>query len=411
MKIIYKLILSLATVLYMTACETRPVEPDNNKIPVDKSTEELIKSDNEFGIDLYRKLLACQDNNSNVILSPISAALALAMTYNGADSTTRSAMEKALKKEGFTTEEINKIYRNLMNGLMSVDKNVTLNIANSIWYRNNFDVEQEFINTNQSFYDAQVRALDFSNPSAIDIINNWVEEKTNNKIKEIIKQISPATVMFLINAVYFNGIWKYEFDEESTGNNDFYLSDGSIIQVPVMYLEERVMYCENEIFSSVELFYGAGNYSMIILLPSQDKSTDDIVNDLTSQTWEEWNSSFTEQEVLVGLPKFKFEFEDSLNSPLTDMGMGIAFMPGEADFSKINPHQDIFISMVKQKSYIDVNEKGTEAAAATVVEMELTAMPDKKYFIVDRPFMFIIKEKDTNAIIFIGRVMRPEYKE
>ncbi len=332
MKIIYKLILSLATVLYMTACETRPVEPDNNKIPVDKSTEELIKSDNEFGIDLYRKLLACQDNNSNVILSPISAALALAMTYNGADSTTRTAMEKSLKKEGFTTEEINKIYKNLMNGLMSVDKNVTLNIANSIWYRNNFDVEQEFINTNQSFYDAQVRALDFSNPSAIDIINNWVEEKTNNKIKEIIKQISPATVMFLINAVYFNGIWKYEFDEESTGNNDFYLTDGSIIQVPVMYLEERVMYCENEIFSSVELFYGAGNYSMIILLPSQDKSTDDIVNDLTSQTWEEWNSSFTEQEVLVGLPKFKFEFEDSLNSPLTDMGMGIAFMPGGGFF-------------------------------------------------------------------------------
>ena len=411
MKIIYKLLLTLATILYMVACETRPVEPEKNKIPIDKSTEELIKSDNEFGIDLYKKLLAYQDNNSNVILSPISAALALAMTYNGADSTTKTAMEESLKKEGFTTEEINKIYKNLMNGLMSVDKNVTLNIANSIWYRDNFYVEEEFINTNQNFYDAEVRALDFGDPSAIDIINNWVEEKTNDKIKDIIKQISPLTVMFLINAIYFNGIWKYEFNEESTVDSHFLLSDGSIIQVPTMYLEEKVMYYENEIFSSVELLYGAGNYSMIILLPNHDKSTDDIVNELTKETWDDWNNSYIEEEVLVGLPKFKFEFEDSLNNPLTDMGMGIAFIPGEANFSKINPDQDIFISMVKQKAYIDVNEKGTEAAAATVVEMELTAIPDKKYFTVNRPFMFVIKEKDTNVIIFIGRVMRPEYKE
>jgi serine protease inhibitor len=411
MKTIYKVILTLAALLCIVACETSPVNPENNKIPVDKSTEELIKSDNEFGIDLYKKLLAYQQDDSNIILSPFSAALALAMTYNGADSTTKTAMEECLKKEGFTTEEINKIYKNLMNGLMSVDKNVTLNIANSIWYRDNFYVEQEFINTNQNFYDAEVKALDFGNPSAIDIINNWVEEKTNDKIQDIIKQISPLTVMFLINAIYFNGIWTYEFDEESTADNNFFLSDGSIMQVPTMYLEESLMYCENDLFSSVELFYGAGNYSMMILLPNHDKSTDDIVNELTKETWNDWSNSFEEQEVLVGLPKFKFEFEDSLNTPLTDMGMGIAFIPGEANFSKINPGNDIFISMVKQKAYIDVNEKGTEAAAATVVEMELTAIPDKKYFTVNRPFMFVIKEKDTNAIIFIGRVMKPEYED
>lgn len=411
MKIIYKVILTLATILYMVACETRPVDPEENRIPVDKSTEELIKSDNEFGIDLYKKLLAYQEDNSNVILSPTSAALALAMTYNGADSTTKTAMEESLKKEGFTAEEINTIYKNLMNGLISVDKKVTLNIANSIWYRDNFYVEQEFINTNQNFYSAEVKALDFGSPSAIDIINNWVEEKTNDKIKDIIKQISPNTVMFLINAIYFNGIWTYEFDEERTENSDFFLSDGSTVKVPTMYLEENLMYSENEIFSSVELFYGAGNYSMIILLPNNDKSTGDIVNELTKETWDDWNNSYNEEEVLVALPKFKFEFEDSLNNPLIDMGMGIAFNPDEADFSKINPDQDIFISMVKQKAYIDVNEKGTEAAAATVVEMELTAIPDKKYFIVSRPFMFVIKEKDTNAIIFIGRVMRPEYEE
>ncbi|UCH14618.1 MAG: serpin family protein [Bacteroidales bacterium] len=412
MKTIYKVMITLVIILYMVACEKSPVDPGNNKIPVDKSTEELIKSDNEFGIDLYKKLLAYQEDGSNVILSPLSAAFALAMTYNGADGTTKTAMEESLKKEGFTTEEINEIYKNLMNGLMSVDNNVTLNIANSIWYRDNFYVEQEFINTNQNYYDAEVRALDFGNTSAKDIINSWVEEKTNDKIKDIIQQISPNTVMFLINAIYFNGIWTYEFDKESTTDGDFYLADGSIIQVPTMYLEEELMYSENELFSSVELFYGAGNYSMIILLPDHGKSTDDIVDQLTSEDWESWNNSYTEEEVVVGLPKFKFEFEDSLNNPLIDMGMGVAFNPDEADFSKINPGQDIFISMVKQKAYIDVNEKGTEAAAATVVEMELTAMPGgKKYFTVNRPFMFVIKEKDTNAIIFIGRVMQPEYKE
>jgi serine protease inhibitor len=411
MKKIYKVIITLAALICIVACETSPVNPENNKIHIDKSTEELIKSDNEFGIDLYKKLLSYQEDDSNIILSPFSAALALAMTYNGADSTTKTAMEECLKKEGFTTEEINRIYKNLMNGLESVDKNVTLNIANSIWYRDNFYVEEEFINTNKSFYDAEVRDLDFDDPSAKDIINNWVEEKTNDKIKDIIQQISPLTVMFLINAIYFNGIWTYEFDEESTENSDFILSDASIIQVPTMHLEENLMYYENDLFSSVELFYGAGNYSMIILLPNHDKSTDDIVNQLTKETWDDWSNSFEEQEVLVGLPKFKFEFEDSLNNPLTDMGMGVAFNPDEANFSKINPDQDIFISMVKQKAYIDVNEKGTEAAAATVVQMELTAIPDKKYFIVNRPFMFVIKEKDTNAIIFIGRVMKPEYNE
>jgi serine protease inhibitor len=411
MKIIYKLILTLTAILYLVACETRPVEPEENIIPVDKSTEELIKSDNEFGIDLFKNLLAYQEDNSNVILSPFSAALALAMTYNGADSTTKTAMEECLKKEGFTTEEINRIYKNLMKGLMSVDKNVTLNIANSIWYRDNYYVEQEFINTNQDFYDAEVSALDFGDPTAKDIINNWVEEKTNDKIKDIIQQISPLTVMFLINAIYFNGIWTYEFDEESTENNDFILSDGSIIQVPTMHLEENLMYYENDLFSSVELFYGAGNYSMIILMPNHDISINDIVNGLTKETWDDWINSYGEQEVLVGLPKFKFEFEDSLNNPLADMGMGVAFIPGVANFSKINPANDIYISMVKQKAYIDVNEKGTEAAAATVVQMELTALPEKKYFIVNRPFMFVIKEKDTNSIIFIGRVMKPEYNE
>jgi serine protease inhibitor len=410
MKKSYKILSVIILLSLSYACEVKDSIPDHTEIKITKSTEELIKSDNEFGIELFKELLEVQDVDSNIVFSPFSVSMALAMTYNGADGTTREAMESTLKKENLTVEEINEIYNNLMNGLKSVDPKVVLEIANSIWYRDNFVVEQDFINTNKQYYDAEVRALNFADPATINIINSWVAGKTHDKIDKIIEQISPLTVMFLINAIYFNGIWTYEFDEEDTENNDFYLRDGSIIQVPTMSIDGDFNYQANDIFSSVELFYGKGDYSMLILLPNEGKSIDDIINNLTCENWESWLENYTELEIVIYLPKFKFEFEDSLNTPLKNMGMEIAFLPDEANFSKINPDFDMYISMVKQKAFIDVNEKGTEAAAVTVVEIELTAMPDKEYFIANKPFLFAITEKKTKAILFIGIVNRPVYK-
>jgi len=411
MKTKYILIISLVIVSYLAACEKNKDNSPDNEIHITKSTEKLIKSDNEFGIELFKEVLAYQDADDNVIFSPFSVSLALAMTYNGADSTTKDAMEITLKKEGLSIEEINDIYENLMNGLKSIDPKVVLEIANSIWYRDNFYVEQDFINTNQKYYNAEVRALDFGDPSAKNTINNWVAEKTHDKIEKIIDLISPNSVMYLINAIYFNGIWKYEFDEKDTENKDFHLTETSTIEVPTMHIEGKFNYYENSTFSSVELLYGAGDYSMLILLPNQDKSTTDIVDNLTVENWENWLGNYSEKDIIIDLPKFKFEFEDSLNRPLINMGMSIAFSPEEADFSKINSQNDLYISMVKQKAYIDVNEKGTEAAAVTVVGIELTAIPDNKYFTVNRPFLFVIKEKKTKAIIFIGIVNTPEYQD
>lgn len=401
----------LIILLFFDACEKNNDNPSENEIRITKNTEKLIKSDNEFGIELFKQVLTNQDIDDNIIFSPFSASLALAMTYNGANSTTKEAMEITLKKEGLSIEEINDIYKTLMNGLMSVDPKVVLDIANSIWYRNDYYVEQDFLNTNQKYYNAEVRALDFGDPLAKNIINEWVAEKTNDKIEEIIDFISPATVMYLINAIYFNGIWKYEFDEKNTSDKDFYTDAVGTIQVPTMETDGKFNYYENSIFSSVELFYGAGDYSMLILLPNPDKTTTDIIDNLTVENWDAWLENYTEEEIMINLPKFKFDFEDSLNRPLTNMGMGIAFSPGEADFSKINPANNLFISMVKQKAYIDVNEKGTEAAAATVVEVSFTAIPENKLFKVNRPFIFAIKEKKTKAIIFIGIVNVPEYQD
>jgi serine protease inhibitor len=408
------IILLITVILSIISCEKRPGEPSDSPFHITKTTEELIAADNQFGLDLFKQVAALEGNDTNIFISPFSVSMALAMTYNGARSTTKEAMEKTLNKEGFTTEEINEIYENLMNGLISVDPKVVLEIANSIWYKEGYPVEQEFINANMTYYDAEVREIDFGLPNAKDIINGWVAEKTHDKIKEIIDIIPRDIIMYLINAIYFNGTWKYEFDITETVNDDFYLNDGSSIPVPTMMQQEHFNYYKNDIFSAAELPYGDGNYSMVILLPENNKSVNDVIAELNSENWNTWSGSFSEKEMIIHLPKFKFKYFNLLNQALKNLGMGIAFT-FDADFSGINPDRDLAISRVLHKAFVDVNEEGTEAAAVTAVEIirNVSEGPEDEIirFYVNRPFLFVIKEKDTNAIIFIGRVMKPEYNE
>ena len=217
--------------------------------------------------------------------------------------------------------------------------------------------------------------------------------------------------MLLVNAIYFNGIWQYEFEKEKTEDKVFYLADGSSIQVPTMIQEASFNYLQNDLFRAVELPYGNGDFSMIILLPNFEKSIMDILNAMDEGIWDNWLSSFTMSEnVQVELPKFKYQYGTKLlNNELIEMGLGIAFSDN-ADFSKICDI-DIYISRVLHKAFIDVNEVGTEAAAATIVEMTNKGISDIEssiiYFKVDKPFIFAIKEKQTNAILFMGRVMSP----
>jgi len=348
------------------------------------------------------------------MISPLSVSLALAMTYNGADGDTKEAMEKTLELNGLTVDEINENYKILIDALASVDPKVLMNIANSIWYEQIFEVEQDFINVNQNYFYAEVSPLDFTNPDAVTTINNWVADKTNDKITEIINEIPPLAVMYLINAIYFKGIWKYEFDESDTEEKSFYLSDGTTKDVPMMVQEASFNFFSNDIMQAVEMPYGAGNYSMIILLPQYSKTPDDIIGQLTNENWNSWLSEFYEAEkVQIHLPKFKFEYKNLLNDELINMDMGIAFS-GSADFSKINPFEQLFISRVIHKSFIEVNEEGTEAAAVTAVEISLTSSGGGEgaiFFHVNQPFIFAIKEKYTNTIVFMGRVMEPKYEE
>ena len=415
MKTIRSIIPALLILLLGYSCEkTKDEEPGPTEINLTEKGKILVEADNLFGINLFKEVLKAEEPEKNVMISPLSVSLALAMTYNGADGDTKEAMEKTLELSGLTVDEINENYKILIDALASVDPKVLMSIANSIWYKQTFEVEQDFINVNQDYFYAEVSPLDFNDPDAVTTINNWVADKTNDKITEILDAIPADAVMYLINAIYFKGIWKYEFDESDTEEKPFYLSDGTTKDVPMMAQEGSFNYFSNDILQAVEMPYGAGNYSMIILLPQNNKTLDDIIDQLTNENWNRWLSEFYEAEkVQIHLPKFRFEYKNLLNDELINLDMGIAFDPGYADFSKINPAWQLFISRVIHKSFIEVNEEGTEAAAVTLVEIcgSTSEVETGIHFYVNQPFIFAIKEKYTNTIIFIGKVMEPEYED
>ncbi len=383
--------------------------PANN---IDDKAAQLIKGDSEFGFELFQKVIAAETEAENIMISPLSVSLALAMTYNGANGETKTAMEETLKLHGLSPNDINQSYKSLVESLKSLDEKVLLEIANAIYYRDDFTVSPSFISTNENYYDAEVSELDFYSPDAVDVINNWVANKTHDKIKTILNEISTDQVMFLLNAIYFKGTWAKEFNPESTSTQPFYLDNGETTNVEMMARMDTLDYFSNELFSSIKLEYGSGNYNMFVLLPNSGKTLQNVISQLNKNNWDTWLEGFTKtNSVKIQLPKFKFKYEIELNNVLSDMGMGIAFSDA-ADFSGINGTGGLKIGYVKHKTFVDVNEEGTEAAAVTIVAIELTsAGPHNTPFNVNKPFLFVITEKDTGAILFIGNVNHPEYSE
>jgi serine protease inhibitor len=402
------LFLLLGMLICFYGCKTED-EPFVNEIEVTEKTARLIEAENVFGLELFQHIFTSETENENIMISPLSVSLALAMTYNGARGETKTAMENTLKVYGLEPAEINTSYRDLIRALKSLDPKVLMEIANAIYYSKDFQVENEFVSINRNYYDAQVSALDFLNQQlALKTINDWVSVKTHGKIDKIISEIKPNHVMFLLNAIYFKGVWKSQFKESDTRKQPFNLENGSAVQADMMQLTDTVAYASNDLFSAIRLPYGKGNYNMYIFLPNQDKSITDMTGSLTSDNWRTWMRAFAPaQKVEIQLPRFKYKYEIKLNDVLTTMGMGVAFT-GNADFKGINRNADLFIDYVKHKTFIEVNEEGTEAAAVTVVAIErLSYNPDKLQFIANRPFMYAITEEKTGAILFMGTVKDP----
>lgn len=409
-------IILLFVLAAVVSCQQENITPDETKnIQLDEKSAQLVEADNTFGLEAFRLIRESSDKE-NLMVSPLSISVALAMAYNGAEGATKTEMEKTLKLNGLSTEQINNSYKMLIDALQSVDKDVVFEIANAIFYAQGFNVKADFINTNKTFYDAEVESLNFSLTSAVETINSWVADKTNNKIPTIIDQLSPDDRMVLLNAIYFNGTWTTEFEEEGTKMLNFNKVDNSTIEVATMSKEDKLGYTTNSLFSAIKLPYGTGQYNMLVFLPEGENNSNDLIKELSANNWKKWMEDFEiEDNVVVKMPRFKFAFESPLNDVLKQMGMINAFQPNIADFSKISD-EDLFISSVRHKSFIDVNETGTEAAAVTSVTFTTTSVGpgdgiQRIYFTVNKPFVFAITEKDTDAILFIGEVQNPEYKE
>jgi serpin B len=375
--------------------------------------QQLVESSNTFGFELFKEVVD-QEGDKNIFISPLSVSMALGMTLNGADGDTYEAMSETLELAGLTEDEINKSYESLIELLSGLDPEVIFQIANSIWYRQGFPVKESFLDICQQYFDAGAEELDFDDPGAVDTINSWVNENTDGKIEGIVDPpINPLTIMFLINAIYFNGNWKYQFDEQDTRSETFYLTDGSESECQMMVQHATLSYYRSDTFQAVDLPYGNGKYSMTVLLPAQNNDIDNLIANLNDISWNDWMARLVDQELRLYLPKFTLEYDLLMNDVLKAMGMEVAFTRWEANFGRMldlgHVEGPLYIDKVKHKTFVKVNEEGTEAAAVTSVEMVLEGAPPSMR--VNRPFIFLIRENHSGSILFAGKIVEPVWEE
>ncbi len=401
------LFLALPLMLLLASCEKDPQGPQQPK-PIDlpAKANDVIARSNAFGIDLFRTVAL--EEGQNLMLSPLSASTALTMLLNGCNAQTYEQIRDMLGYEGLTQDEINAAYKSLVEQLLAVDPEVELSLANAVWYRQDFAVKPPYLQAMDDAFDAEIAALDFFSPSALETINGWASDNTNGKIKKVLNEISPDAVMFLMNALYFKGTWTYQFEKNQTYDAPFTLEEGGTVTVQMMKSKIPVKMFPAGQATALELPYGRQNFAMVVVVP--DGKLGDYMADFGPQQWEEITAGLDQgaepMETELMMPKFKFEFEKVLNDQLRSLGMTDAFDPSIADLSGISDQQ-IFVSFVKQNTFVDVNEEGTEAAAVTTIGIDLTSLPGS--YIVDKPFIFAIRERMTNSLLFIGKVERPEY--
>jgi len=416
MKILNKLYTAIALLIFFIAiaCNSNLTGPDGPKgeLPRELTQNEkrLIEADQVFSYEIFRNTVAF-DDEENVFISPLSISMALAMTLNGAQGETFNQMRETLKLQGMDLEQINDAFKSLIDLLVNVDPEVTFKIANSIWYEENFTVKQDFLERVQSHYNASIHELDFLDPASVNTINQWVKENTEGLIGKIIDEIGDEMVMYLINALYFKGDWLRQFDKKDTRPSDFYLENGQTVTVDMMYQQDRFATYFSDEVEMIELPYGDSLFTMTVLLPTdRNMHIDRFVDEkVTAQNLKNWRSNLfvSSMDVMIHLPKFELEYEIEYNDILKAMGMELPFDEWNADFkgiADVSP-QNLYISEVKHKTFVRVDEEGTEAAAVTSVGVGVTSMPPA--IVVDRPFVFIIHERESGTNLFMGKVKNP----
>ena len=384
----------------ITKDTTRHITP---VIPVELKKAEKVTRDNAFTFDLLRAVRK-HSKDANVFISPLSVSMALNMTLNGAAGATADEMRTALREAGYSTADINAYSRELREALLRADPKTTIGIANSIWYRQGATIKAPFLEANRTYYDAEVEALDFTSPTAVSTINGWCARKTNNRIKKILEEIPSNAFMYLINAVYFKGTWTTRFEKKHTFSTDFHRADGSTQKVQMMNLKDTFRYASSDVCDYLEMDYGNHAFSMVVMLPKDGKTTRDVIAAMDGKKWAEAMQSLTLEEIHVFLPRFKAECEYKMHKQiLPEMGMKLPFNPEQADLSGMADVAGLCISSVIHKTFVQVDEEGTEAAAVTSVGVEVGSN-ESPFFIVDRPFIFAIREKSTGVLLFIGEI-------
>ena len=398
-----------AFALFGCSSLTEPSGPPTelHALPRDLSANEqqLIDASNSFSFALWSKVSAAQPNQ-NVFISPLSASYALGMALNGAASQSFDQMRSALQLTGVSQQDIDAGYKSLTGLLTSLDPSVTMRVANSIWYRQGFPVNQPFIDVGKSYFDADVAGLNFNDVAgSLAAINGWVSQKTNGKIPSVLNDIEPDEVMFVINALYFHGSWRAKFDPSKTTDELFTTAPGVRQPMRLMHRQDGMRYVETPSYQAVDLPYGNGAFAMTVLLPKAGTDIEAFSARLTQTSWHSLLSSFGDAQVDLSLPKFSLKYERVVNDDLKALGMVAPFDPDLADFSRMSP-QGAFINFVKQNTFVNVDEEGTEAAAVTVVGFEATSVESSPVMRVDRPFLFVIHERRSGTVLFMGKIVR-----
>ena len=410
-----------AALLAVAACSTSPTQstpstPSTQPVPLTALPRALTSNEttvrdaaNTFAFALWGKINAAQPD-TNVFVSPLSASFALGMTLNGAANQTADQMRAALQFGGASVADIDGGYKSLIALLISLDPGVQMQIANSIWYRQDFPFRQSFFDTTKAYFGATVSGLNFTDVAgSLATINGWVNTATNGKIPVVLTDIQPQQVMFLINAIYFKGSWRAKFDPAETQASTFFAAGAASQSMQLMHRLDSLSYAESATYQAADLPYGNTAFTMTVLLPKGGTDVESLAASLTPAVWQSLSASFQVRKVDFSLPKLTLKYERKLNDDLKAMGMLLPFAMGLADFTQMSPPptgNQLYIDFVKQNTYVDVNEEGTEAAAVTTVGITATSAPVVPVMRVDHPYIFVLRERLTGTVLFMGKIVR-----
>ena len=371
-----------------------------------EAEREIVAGSNGFAFSLLRTIAAGVRPDSNLFVSPLSVSMALGMTMNGTAGETQRQFRETLGFGATPLDSIDRAYGALIGLLRSVDRGVDFRIANSVWAGDDFQVRPAFLATVREHFGAEARTVSFRDPATATAINDWVKAATNGKIPKMLEGVDPQTVMYLINAIYFKGSWRSRFDPAATASRPFTDALGATASVPAMRQSFRFAYARRPGLQAIDLPYGRGAFTMTVLLPDSGVTADAMLAELTPERWLAMTAFGDSADVDLQLPKFTLTDAHRLDAPLQAMGIRDAFQAGLADFSPLSPEPGLEISEVLHKTFVDVNEEGTEAAAATSVGIIRTSLPQRVAFVVDRPFVFVLRERFSGAILFVGRIAK-----